>query len=387
MSYKKIFLRHGRDISIKRKHHWIFSGGIEKLEPHIENGEIVEIHSADKQYLATGYFCKDASIAIKILSYERRQIDTSFWQELLERAWCYRQSLSISAADQTNSFRLVNAEGDSAPGLIIDIYNTTAVIQSHSLGIEKQAPQISAALTTVLGQKLNTIYFRTEDKEKNKFLKGEVSEIVILEHGLKFLVDVVSGQKTGFFLDQRENRKLVGQYAVGRNVLNAFCYTGGFSLYALKANARKVVSVDSSKSAMEALDKNVALNSNLSSPHQSVVADYLRYMQDTEEEFDLIILDPPAFVKNKRNIDNGLKGYRSINSNAIKRIASGGFLFTFSCSQLVLFEDFKKVILQSALEADRKVRIVTALHQAPCHPVNIYHPETDYLKGLLLYVD
>ncbi len=298
-----------------------------------------------------------------------------------------RQNLNISIADQTNSFRLVNAEGDSAPGLIIDIYNTTAVIQSHSLGIEKQAPQISAALTTVLGQKLNTIYFRTEDKEKNKFLKGEVSEIVILEHGLKFLVDVVSGQKTGFFLDQRENRKLVGQYAVGRNVLNAFCYTGGFSLYALKANARKVVSVDSSKSAMEALDKNVALNSNLSSPHQSVVADYLRYMQDTEEEFDLIILDPPAFVKNKRNIDNGLKGYRSINSNAIKRIASGGFLFTFSCSQLVLFEDFKKVILQSALEADRKVRIVTALHQAPCHPVNIYHPETDYLKGLLLYVD
>lgn len=389
----KITLRSGKEQSVKRLHPWIFSGAIAKMTGEPEEGELVQVYSSEKEFLAIGHYQK-SSIAVRILSFDDIEINQNFWNERIESAFNYRKQLGLVNNSETTCYRLVHGEGDNLSGLVIDYYNGTAVVQCHSVGMFKNIDCIVKALQQVMGEQLTAIYNKSESTLPFKagvdnadgLLWGEIKTENALEYGNSFFIDWIQGQKTGFFIDQRENRKLVEKYSKGKSVLNTFCYTGGFSVYALRGGAERVVSVDCSARAIELTDKTVAMNFP-NSTHTSVVSDTFKYLDNNKDEFDLIILDPPAFAKHGKVLNNALQGYKRLNMKAIEQIKKGGILFTFSCSQAVSKEDFRKSVFAAAANTKRKVRILHQLTQPADHPINIYHPEGEYLKGLVLQVE
>ena len=388
-----ITLRNGKEQSVKRLHPWIFSGAIAKMSGEPEEGDLVQVYSADKEFLAIGHYQK-SSIAVRILSFEDRKIDQNFWNERIASAFNYRKQLGLVNNSETTCYRLVHGEGDNLSGLVIDYYNGTAVVQCHSVGMYKNLDSIVEALKQTMGDQLTAIYNKSEGtlpfkagiENADGLLWGEIKTENALEYGNSFFIDWIQGQKTGFFIDQRENRRLVEQYAKGKSVLNTFCYTGGFSVYALRGGAKNVVSVDCSARAIELTDKTVAMNFP-NAAHTSVVSDTFKYLDNNKDEFDLIILDPPAFAKHGKVLNNALQGYKRLNMKAIEQIKKGGILFTFSCSQAVSKEEFRKSVFAAAANTKRNVRILHQLTQPADHPISIYHPEGEYLKGLVLEVE
>jgi 23S rRNA (cytosine1962-C5)-methyltransferase len=390
----KIVLKPGKEQSLKRFHTWVFSGAIKKINGNINEGDLVSIYSDDNEFLGTGHY-QIGSIAIRIITFNDEVIDYNFWKKKIENIWNLRKSLGFTETAETNVFRLVNGEGDGMPGLIIDFYNGTAVMQMHSIGMYLIREELVKALKEVLGEKLKAVFdksaktlpFKADINPKDGYLMGEGSTNEVLEYGLKFKVDWETGQKTGFFIDQRENRLLVQKYSQNRDVLNMFCYTGGFSFYAMKGGARLVHSVDASASAIELTNANVELNFPGDSRHEAFVADGFEYLKNIQDKYDLIILDPPAFAKHRDSLPQALKGYKRINTRAFEQIRSGGVLFTFSCSQVVSKEQFREAVFSAAAIAKRNVRILHQLTQPTDHPINIFHPESEYLKGLVLFVE
>jgi len=392
LPYPIIKLHKGKEISVFRKHHWIFSGAIAEKEESLQNGDLVQVHSQKGEFLAIGHF-QYGSIMVRIISFTQELIDGEFWAKKLQEAYHVRESLSLTDNDQTNVYRLVHGEGDGLPGLIIDYYNGTAVIQTHHIGMFKQGKEIALALQKVFAEKLQAVYDKSAETlpknsgVENRLLYGTPQTNLVNEYGCQYEIDWEKGQKTGFFVDQRENRNLLASYSKGKKVLNTFCYSGGFSVAALKAGASEVHSVDISSKAIELTEKNVALNPGFYGKHQSVVADVVKYIREIADDFDIIVLDPPAFAKNIKARHNAVQAYKRLNAEALKRIKTGGILFTFSCSQVVDKFLFANTITAAALEAGRSVRILHYLSQPGDHPINIFHTESEYLKGLVLYVE
>lgn len=393
--YPKIYLAAGKEHSLKRFHPWVFSGAIKRTEGELSDGVIVEVYSSRNEFLGIGHY-QAGSITVRIFSFEQVNPDYDYWKSKIEAAYRVRKETGLTEGEKTNVFRLIYGEGDGMPGLIIDVYNDTAVIQAHSIGMHLMKDQIAEALKDVLGENLNAIYDKSEEtlpqqaaqKTKNGYLFGQSRETqVAIENNHKFLVDWEEGQKTGFFIDQRENRALLGRYAPGRSVLNTFCYTGGFSIYALKAGAKEVHSVDSSKKAIALTDRNVVLNFEEDERHQSFAMDTFDFLKGADGKYDLIVLDPPAFAKHQNVRHNAVMGYKRLNVEAMKKIKKGGILFTFSCSQVVDKQLFQNTIMAAAIEAGRNIRIIHQMSHPADHPVNIFHPEGEYLKGLVLYVE
>jgi len=394
MSYKKVFLKSGKEESLKRFHPWVFSGAIAKVEGEPEEGEIVDVYTSKKEFIACGHF-QIGSIAVRVLTFRQEEICFNFWKRRLEVALDLRRSLGLVDNPENNTYRLVHGEGDNLPGLIIDVYGQTAVMQAHSVGMHVYRQVIADALSEVMGNIVKHIYYKSETTlpfkadlgPENGFIKGGSPENVALENGLKFHVDWLKGQKTGFFVDQRENRHLLERYSKGRNVLNMFCYTGGFSFYAMRGGANLVHSVDSSAKAIDLTNKNVELNFPGDNRHQAFAEDAFKFLDRMGDQYDLIILDPPAFAKHRDALRNALRGYSKLNAKAFEKIKPGGILFTFSCSQVVDKKDFRNAVFTAAAQSGRSVRILHQLTQPGDHPVNIYHPEGEYLKGLVLYVE
>lgn len=392
--YKQIFLKRGKEESLKRFHPWIFSGAIHHMDEGIEEGETVRVITAAGEFIAVGHY-QIGSIAVRVLSFEDIEINTDFWCERLQSALDVRIGVGIADSPTNNTYRLVHGEGDYLPGLVIDCYGSTAVMQAHSVGMHVCRNEICQALVQVMGDRIANVYYKSETTlpykadlhQENGFLVGGDASNVAMENGLKFHIDWLRGQKTGFFVDQRENRSLLEQYAKGKSVLNMFCYTGGFSVYAMRGNARVVHSVDSSAKAIELTNENIALNFPGDARHQAICEDAFKYLDDHDQQYDLIILDPPAFAKHRAALHNALKGYTRLNVKGLQRIKKGGILFTFSCSQVVTKDNFRNAVFTAAAQAGRKVRILHQLHQPADHPINIYHPEGEYLKGLVLYVE
>ena len=393
---KKIILRKGKEESLGRFHPWIFSGAIHHTEGDspLEEGDIVEVLSSEGYFLAFGHW-QVGSIAVRVLTFKRQPIDGAFWQKRLAAALDVRRTIGVAGREDNNIYRLVHGEGDNLPGLVVDIYGETAVMQAHSVGMHVCRNEIAAALREVMHESVKAIYYKSETTlpfkaqlgQENGFLWGESSDDVARENGLAFHIDWLKGQKTGFFVDQRDNRSLVEQYARGRKVLNMFCYTGGFSVYAMRGGAKVVHSVDSSAKAVELVNANMELNFPGDQRHKAYAEDAFRFMSQMQDDYDLVILDPPAFAKHKDALRNALRGYTKLNAKAFEKIKPGGILFTFSCSQAVNKDNFRTAVFTAAAMARRKVRILHQLHQPADHPVNIYHPEGEYLKGLLLYVE
>ena len=394
--YPIIKLRRGKDEAVKRYHPWIFSGAIETAAPDLQAGDLVTVVDSKNNILGTG-FAEAGNIAVKILAFENVKIDKFFWKERLNKAFELRKLMGLTDNEHTNCYRLVHSEGDELPGLIIDIYNKTAVVQAQTEGMALNVKAIAETLMNIEGLNINSIYNKSSEAmqrmgkdavEDGYLIEGETDVDYVKENDSKFIVDWEEGQKTGFFLDQRYNRDLVRQLAKGKNVLNTFCYTGGFSVTALKGGANKVVSVDCSKKAIAACEKNIALNGFDIKENPSVAEDAKLFLQNMKKgEFDLIILDPPAFAKNHKSLHRGLQGYKFINYEAMTKIKEGGLLFTFSCSQAVDKAQFQSIVMAAAIEAGRKAQIIFQLDQPDDHPVNIYHPEGAYLKGLVLKID
>lgn len=390
----KIVLKSGKDQSLKRFHPWVFSGAIKKVYGHLNEGDLVSVYSNKDEFLGLGHY-QVGSIAVRIVSFSEVEINYDFWKSKIESAWNLRKKLGFLNDPATNVFRLIHAEGDGMPGLIVDFYNGTAVMQMHSIGMYLIRENLVNALHEVLGDHLKAVYdksaktlpFKAEIEPKDGFLFGDNTETEVLENGLKFKVDWETGQKTGFFIDQRENRLLVQKYAQNRDVLNMFCYTGGFSFYAMKGGANLVHSVDASAKAIDLTNENVELNFPDDSRHKAFTEDAFEYLKDIDQKYDLIILDPPAFAKHRNSIHQALQGYKRINTRAFEQIRKGGVLFTFSCSQVVSKEKFREAVFSAAAISGRTVRILHQLTQPVDHPVNIYHPESEYLKGLVLYVE
>ncbi len=390
----RLALKPGKEQSLFRRHPWIFSGALKQITKELSEGQLVEITDSSGQFLAIGHY-QIGSIAVRIISFEKEEINYQFWKSKIEAAIRLRKALNLFDNNETNVFRLVNAEGDEMPGLIIDFYNGTAVTQFHSIGMYLAKNEIVKALVELLGEKLSAIYDKSEStmpfkaviKPANGILWGESISNEVSEYGNRFKVDWTDGQKTGFFIDQRENRKLVQQYSQGKRVLNVFGYTGGFSVYALQGNAALVHSVDSSKPAIDLTNQNVLLNFPETNKHEAFATDAFKFLENIKDRYDLIILDPPAFAKHNSALNNALQGYRRINQKAIEQIVPGGIIFTFSCSQVVTKEDFRRSVFVAASTARRKVSILHQLTQPADHPVSIYHPEGEYLKGLVLYVE
>ena len=395
MSYKKVYLKPGKEESLKRFHPWVFSGAIARVEGEPEEGEIVDVYTSKKEFIACGHF-QIGSIAVRVLSFVQETIDHAFWVRKLSIAKDLRVALGLIGNPQNNTYRLVHGEGDNLPGLIIDVYDHTAVMQAHSAGMHVYRMEIADALSEVMGDVIQNIYYKSETtlpfkadllSTENGFIKGGSPENVAMENGLKFHVDWLKGQKTGFFVDQRENRHLLERYAKGRNVLNMFCYTGGFSFYAMRGGANLVHSVDSSAKAIDLTNENVELNFPGDTRHKAYAEDAFKFLDRMGDQYDLIILDPPAFAKHRDALRNALRGYTKLNAKAFEKIRPGGILFTFSCSQVVNKENFRNAVFTAAAQSGRSVRILHQLTQPGDHPVNIYHPEGEYLKGLVLYIE
>ena len=391
--YKQIQLRKGKDESLRRFHPWVFSGAIQRMDEDIEEGEIVRVVTNTGDFIAVGHY-QQGSIAVRVLSFSDVQIDDEFWHSRLLSALTMRQAIGIADNADNNTYRLVHGEGDNLPGLIIDVYGQTAVMQAHSIGMHLCRKQIARALVDVMDSRISHIYYKSETTlpfmtadDMNGFLYGNSDDNIAMENGLKFRVDWLKGQKTGFFVDQRENRSLLEHYAKGKRVLNMFCYTGGFSFYAMRGGAMLVHSVDSSAKAIELTKQNVELNFPGDARHEAYCEDAFKYLEQAGSNYNLIILDPPAFAKHRGALHNALKGYTRLNQKAFEKIEKGGILFTFSCSQVVTKDHFRNAVFTAAALAKRKVRILHQLHQPADHPINIYHPEGEYLKGLVLYVE
>lgn len=393
----KIFLKKGKEESLARRHPWIFSGAIERMDGEPAEGDIVDVYSKQGEFLARGHY-QIGSIMVRVLTFESsEEINAGWWEARIRGAYEVREAVGLTENPSTTCYRLVHGEGDNLPGLIIDIYGATAVVQCHSVGMYISRALISDALRRVYGNRIASIYdksaqtvpFKADLGAEDGYIYGKGAEEpeAVLENGNRFLVDWARGQKTGFFIDQRANRELVGRYSHGRRVLNTFCYTGGFSVYALAGGAAEVVSVDSSAHAVELAIRNAELNFGKDALHEGIVKDVFDYMRGTDKRFDLVILDPPAFAKHHKVLGNALQGYKKLNARAISQIAPGGILFTFSCSQAVSRDLFRTTVFTAAAIAGRRVRILHQLSQPADHPVNIYHPEGEYLKGLVLYVE
>ncbi|MCG8698119.1 MAG: class I SAM-dependent rRNA methyltransferase [Bacteroidales bacterium] len=390
----KIVLKSGKDQSLRRFHPWVFSGAIKKIYGNVAEGDVVDVFDNKDEYLATGHY-QNGSIAVRVLNFDGGEIDEDFYRQKLSAAYELRKKVGLAESDHTNVFRLFHAEGDGIPGLIIDYYNGALVLQSHSIGVYRKLDVIKGLLKEILGDKLIGIYNKSEStmpknldfNVENGSVLGNLNQNEAKENGLTFNVRWVDGQKTGFFVDQRNNRKLLGEYARGRRVLNMFCYSGGFSVYALANEAELVHSVDSSAKAIDLVNQNVALNFPDCKNHEAYPVDAFEFMKDIKDKYNCIILDPPAFAKHQNVLNNALQGYKRLNQLAFEQIAPGGIVFTFSCSQAVSKENFRKSVFAAAANARRNVRILEQLTQPADHPVNIYHPEGEYLKGLVLYVE
>jgi len=392
--FSKVVLKKGKEESILRFHPWIFSGAIDRIEGVVEEGDVVVVHASDDRFLAIGHSAI-GSIAVRIFSFRDIEPDLSFWCAKFQSAFTLRRKIGLTTRTDTNVFRLVHGEGDGMPGLIVDFYNGTAVLQAHTVGMWLIRELLAEAMKVVLGDLLTAVYdkssktlpFKASIEPMDGYLYGGHMTREVMEDGSRFLVDWEEGQKTGFFVDQRENRKLLSDYAFGKDVLNMFCYTGGFSFSAMRGGANLVHSVDSSAKAIELTNENVELNFPEDSRHEAFIADAFDFMKDINYKYDLIILDPPAFAKHKNVLNQALQGYKKLNSRAFQQIRPGGVLFTFSCSQVVTKTNFREAVFSAAAISKRNVRILHQLSQPGDHPINIYHPEGEYLKGLVLYVE
>lgn len=388
---KQVYLKRGKEESLLRFHPWVFSGAIHHLDDGIEEGDVVRVVSEKGVFIAVGHY-QQGSISVRVLTFNDVEIDDAFWHSRIQSALNMRQDIGLANSSNTNAFRLVHGEGDLLPGLIIDVYDKTAVMQAHSIGMHMSRHAIAKALAEVMKGRIENIYYKSETtlpfmEPENGFLLGNSDDNIAIENGLRFYVDWLRGQKTGFFVDQRENRALLEKYAKGKRVLNMFCYTGGFSFYAMRGGAQLVHSVDSSAKAIELTRRNVELNFPGDQRHEAFCEDAFKYLDSSSHTYDLIILDPPAFAKHRGALHNALKGYTRLNEKAFEKIEKGGILFTFSCSQVVSKDHFRNAVFTAAAQAKRKVRILHQLHQPADHPINIYHPEGEYLKGLVLYVE
>ena len=392
----KVILKPKKEESLLRFHPWVFSGAIHSIQGKPAEGDLVEVFDCRDNFLATGHY-QIGSIAVRIVSFRQQEITASFWEKRIARAYEMRCALGLVTAEN-NTYRLIHGEGDSLPGLIVDVYDDTAVMQAHSIGMHETRHELAKAIVKMVPEVKN-VYYKSEttlpfkapvDPEDGYLIGSDTKKYTALENGLQFNVDWLRGQKTGFFIDQRENRALLERYSKGKSVLNMFCYTGGFSVYAMRGGANLVHSVDSSAKAMEITDKNIALNFGNDSRHTSYAEDAFKFLngiQDSGVKYDLIVLDPPAFAKHREALRNALKGYKRLNAKAFEQIKPGGVLFTFSCSQVVSREQFRLAVFSAAAESGRNVRILHQVTQPADHPVNIYHPEGEYLKGLVLYVE
>lgn len=399
--YKTIYLKKGKEDSLTRKHPWIFSGAISRCDDNMEEGEVVRVMSGKGDFIAIGHW-QIGSIAIRVLSFDDVAIDGEFYENKLSIALDVRKSIGLlrggNDIDEKNintTYRLVHGEGDGLPGLVIDMYDGTAVMQAHSIGMHVHRHIIAESLKKVMGEELKAVYYKSETTlpfkadlgQENGFLIGKSTNDVAHENGLKFHIDWLKGQKTGFFIDQRDNRALLEQYSKGRRVLNMFCYTGGFSVYSMRGGAELVHSVDSSSKAVELVNKNIALNFPGDTRHQAFAADAFKFLDEMASNYDLVILDPPAFAKHRDALKQALRGYTKLNAKAMEKMPSGSILFTFSCSQAVNKEQFRTAIFAAALQTGRQIRILHQLHQPADHPININHPEGEYLKGLVVYLE
>jgi 23S rRNA (cytosine1962-C5)-methyltransferase len=392
MNYPKIILKRGKEISLIRRHHWVFSGAIHEMSDTLANGDLVEVRSSSDGFLGIGHFSQ-GSIMVRIISFEERVIDQDFWNEKIQAAYQLREALGLISNPETNVFRLVHGEGDLLPGLIVDYYNGTAVIQAHQVGMHRHVVEIAQAIKNCFGEALSGVYDKSSETLpkniaaiSNEWVLGAPKTDLVHEHGATYKIDWEKGQKTGFFIDQRENRKLLGTYSKGKKVLNTFCYSGGFSAQALLDGASEVHSVDISSKAIALTEENIALNPTITGKHESKVADVVKYIREIGEDYDVIVLDPPAFAKNQKARHNAVQAYKRLNGEALKKIKPGGILFTFSCSQVVDKSLFAHTVTAAGLESGRKVKVLHQLTQPADHPINLFHPETEYLKGLVLYV-
>ena len=399
---RQVYLKRGKEESLLRFHPWVFSGAIQQADEGIGEGEVVRVVNSQGDFIAVGHY-QMGSIAVRVLSFHDESIDEMFWGRRLASALQVRLSIGLADNPQNNTYRLVHGEGDLLPGLVIDVYGQTAVMQAHSVGMHISRDAIARQLVKVMEGRIAHVYYKSEttlpgkmradetglsdDGELSYFIYGGSDDNTAMENGLLFYVDWLRGQKTGFFVDQRDNRLLLERFAKGRRVLNMFCYTGGFSFYAMRGGAELVHSVDSSAKAIELTNRNVELNFPGDKRHQAFCEDAFRYLEQAGSQYDLIILDPPAFAKHRGALHNALKGYTRLNLKAFQKIQPGGILFTFSCSQVVTKDHFRNAVFTAAAQAGRQVRILHQLHQPADHPINIYHPEGEYLKGLVLYVE
>ncbi|MEE1222642.1 MAG: class I SAM-dependent rRNA methyltransferase [Bacteroidaceae bacterium] len=389
-----LYLKKGKEESLQRFHPWVFSGAVHHIGGNPEEGDLVRVLAADGRFIAVGQW-QIGSIVVRVLSFEDIDITDDFWTERLRVALDVRRAIGVAGRADNNTYRLVHGEGDNLPGLVIDVYGRTAVMQAHSVGMHYCREAIAKALKQVMGEELDNVYYKSETTlpykaelgQENGFLLGNSKEDVAVENGLKFHIDWLKGQKTGFFVDQRDNRSLLEHYSHGRSVLNMFCYTGGFSVYAMRGGAKLVHSVDSSAKAVDLVNANIELNFPGDNRHQAFAEDAFKFLDNMQTPYDLIILDPPAFAKHRDALRQALRGYTRLNAKAFEKIQPGGILFTFSCSQAVNKDQFRMAVFTAAAQSGRKVRILHQLHQPADHPVNIYHPEGEYLKGLVLYVE
>lgn len=394
MTHPRIILKTKKDQSLRRFHPWVFSGAIKKMEPEPAEGQIVEVFSNRDEYLGTGHY-QVGSIAVKLFSFSQEEANLSFWRKRIESAWNLRMQMGLLQEGYNNCFRLIHAEGDQLPGLIADYYAGTLVLQTPSIGMHHLKPQLVEVFKEVLGEHLVAIYDKSEGyipreaniEVQNGYLYGEANcPVEVLEHGHRFMINWETGQKTGFFIDQRENRLLLSKYSKGKKILNTFCYSGGFSIYALQAGASEVHSLDSSKKALDLVEENIQLNGFEAANHACIQADATDHIKDMGQDYDIIILDPPAFAKHQSARHKAIQGYKRLNANAIRHLKPGGLLFTYSCSQAVDKYLFNNTITAAAISERREVRIIHQMHQPADHPVNIFHPEGEYLKGLVIQV-
>lgn len=397
---KTVVLKKGKEDSLLRKHPWIFSGAVHHAEQDLCEGDVVRVVNAQGNFIAVGHW-QIGSIAIRVLSFDDEVINGEFYENRLAIALDARKSIGLLREDAedpnhiNSTYRLVHGEGDNLPGLVIDIYADTAVMQAHSVGMHMDRMNIAFALKNIMGDRLKAVYYKSETTlpfkadlgQENGFLIGHSNNDIAIENGLKFHIDWLKGQKTGFFVDQRDNRYLLEQYSKGRRVLNMFCYTGGFSVYSMRGEAELVHSVDSSAKAVELVNKNIALNFPEDNRHKAFAADAFKFLDDMASNYDLVILDPPAFAKHRDALKQALRGYTKLNAKAMEKMPKGSILFTFSCSQAVNKEQFRTAIFSAAMQTGRNIRILHQLHQPADHPINIYHPEGEYLKGLVVYIE